>query len=97
MLHTVNKSPFVSNNLESCLKFAQKGEPILLYEDGVYAVMSGTRIESSMIGVIKNHPVYAIKADIKARGIDRVLEGVNIIDYTGFVELVEQHKVMAWL
>ncbi|MBU0568099.1 sulfurtransferase complex subunit TusB [bacterium] len=97
MLHTVNKSPFLSGALESCLRFAQKDDPILFYEDGVYAAMSGTKVESLITDVIKEHPVYALRADLSARGIDSVIDGVNIVDYAGFVELVEQHKTNAWL
>ncbi len=96
MLHTVNKSPFLFRHLESCLRFAQKDDPILLYEDGVYAAMSGTAIEPLMMETLKNHPVYAIQADLKARGITELLPGVQVIDYSGFVELVEQQKVCSW-
>jgi len=42
ILHTVNKSPFERNSLESCLKFAKQGDHVLLFEDGVYAVLKGT-------------------------------------------------------
>lgn len=97
MLHTINKSPFLFRNLESCLRVAQKGDPILLYEDGVYAVMSGTQIEPLMMEARKNHPIYALEADLKARGITKLLQGINVIDYSGFVELVEQHRVCSWL
>ena len=97
MLHTINKSPFLHRNLESCLKFAKKGDPILLYEDGVYAALPGTQLEAFMLEVTEERPVYAIQADLKARGITNVIEGVTVTDYSGFVELVEQHKVISWL
>ncbi|MBF0334232.1 MAG: sulfurtransferase complex subunit TusB, partial [Alphaproteobacteria bacterium] len=42
MLHTVNKSPFEKNALESCLSHAVEGASILLIEDGVYAALGGT-------------------------------------------------------
>ena len=44
MLHTVNKSPFDHNSLESCLKFARKGSAVLLIEDGVYAAARDTAV-----------------------------------------------------
>lgn len=69
----------------------------MLYEDSVYAAMAGTRLEPLMIDVIKKHPVYAIQADLKARAINKLIEGINVIDYSGFVDLVEQHKVVAWI
>ena len=42
MLHTVNKSPFERNTLETCLSLAKKGSSILLFEDGVYAAVKGS-------------------------------------------------------
>ncbi len=97
MLHTINKSPFAHNNLESCLRFAKKGDPIVLYEDGVYAAAAGTEIEPKIKDVLKDHPVYVIEADVKARGITKVIDGIDMCDYYCFVSLVEQHKVFPWL
>jgi tRNA 2-thiouridine synthesizing protein B len=97
MLFTVNKSPFMNSNLESCLRLAPPGTPLLLYEDGVYAVAAGTRLEGLVLQALAQHPVYALEADLKARGIERLIEGVRVIDYSGFVELVELHPVVPWL
>lgn len=96
MLHTINKSPFLYYNLESCLRFAKDGDPIIFYEDGVYAVAAGTKVELMMKDALKKHPVYAIEADVKARGITKVLDSVYLCDYSCFVGLVEQHKVYPW-
>jgi tRNA 2-thiouridine synthesizing protein B len=48
---------------------------------------------------MKSAPVYALKPDVEARGIQgRVLEGVRLVDYGGFVDLVAEHNtVHAWL
>ena len=97
MLHIVNKSPFSTSSLESCVRVAQKDEPILLIEDGVLSVIENSTAASIVKDAQKDHVVYALSADIKARGIDRVVAGVKVIDYAGFVELVEQHKPMSWL
>ncbi|MBI4591110.1 MAG: sulfurtransferase complex subunit TusB [Candidatus Rokubacteria bacterium] len=97
MLFTVNKSPFMSGNLESCLRVAPAGTPLVLYEDGVYAAAAGTRVQGLVREALAQHPVYVLEADVKARGIERLIEGVRVIDYGGFVELVEQHPVVPWL
>ena len=97
MLYTINKSPLMFGNLKSVLRVAPKGDPILLYEDGVYAAASGTASESLIAEAIENHPVYALKADVEARGLATLTEGIQVIDYDGFVELVEQHHVVPWL
>ncbi|MDY6874774.1 MAG: sulfurtransferase complex subunit TusB [Chloroflexota bacterium] len=97
MLYTVNKSPLMFGNLESVLRFAPGGEPILLYEDGVYAAAQGTASENLVKQALNQHPVYALQADLKARGLTSLVDGIQVIDYTGFVELVEQHHMVPWL
>jgi tRNA 2-thiouridine synthesizing protein B len=99
MLHIVNKSPFERNSLESCLRLASKGSAVLLIEDGVYGAAKGSSMEAKVQGAIANVKVYALDADLQARGIaDRVLDGVTVVDYGGFVDLVaEQSNCQSWL
>ncbi len=97
MLHTVNKSPLASTNLESALRVAAAGAPILLLEDGVYAARPGSRSQGLLDSALASHPVYALEPDLKARAIEKVIPGIRLIGYDGFVELVEQHLVVPWL
>jgi tRNA 2-thiouridine synthesizing protein B len=97
MLYTVNKSPLTTQNLETCLAIAPEGEPILLYEDGVYGVMDGGRLSTRIKEALEQHPIYALEADLQARGIQRIVEGIQVIDYDGFVGLVEEHNVVPWI
>lgn len=50
-----------------------------------------------MAAALAGHPVYAIEPDLRARAIGRVIEGIRLIGYDGFVELVEQHHVVTWV
>ncbi len=98
-LYTVNKSPFEKNSLADAIKFSTDGAAILLIEDGVYGATKGTAVESLVTGA-SGKKFYALKADVKARGIaeDRLIDGVELVDYAGFVDLVEAtDKVQAWL
>jgi tRNA 2-thiouridine synthesizing protein B len=97
MLYMVNKSPPTTNSLDSALRIAPPGDPIMLYEDGVYAAWPGSRGAHLLIAALADRPVYALQADLEARGIQRILDGVQVVDYCGFVELVEQHDVAPWL
>jgi len=97
MLYTINKSPLMFGNLKSLLRVAPDGEPILLYEDGVYAAAQGTASEGLTRQALEQHPVYALQADLEARGLASLVDGIQVIDYDGFVELVEQHHVVPWL
>ena len=96
MLHLINKSPFNLASLDSCVKVASKGSPILFIEDAIYGAMAGTAIESKITEIMKDHPIYALKEDLMARGVSNLIPGIKEIDYTGFVELVEQHKTCTW-
>ncbi len=97
MLHTINKSPFASNTLESCLRFVQKDDVILLLEDGVYAALARTSKSHMIETAVKTHAVYAIRADIKARAVETLINGVQLADYNDFVRLLEVHRSNAWL
>jgi len=100
ILHTINKSPFERNSLESCLKFASAGSAILLIEDGVYAALAGSNAESLVKSGLAMASVYVLGPDLKARGFreDRLIEGIQVVDYAGFVDLATEHdKVQAWL
>jgi len=98
-LYTVNKSPFEKNSLEAVLKFSGEGAAILLIEDGVYGATQGTAI-APLIEAASDKKIYALKPDLMARGIAeaRVIDGIELVDYAGFVDLVEANdKVQAWL
>jgi len=97
MLYMVNKSPLSTDSLYSLLRIAPSGAPVLLYEDGVYAALPHTKSAVVVEGAMANHPIYALDADLQARGIGSVIDGIQIIGYDGFVELIEQHDAAPWL
>ena len=98
MLHTVNKSPFQNSTLESSLRFINSGDVLLLIEDGVYGATAGSNKSAVVEGALKSGiEVYALSADLKARALTNLIEGVQITDYAGFVDFVEKHKTHSWL
>jgi len=98
MLHIINKSPLDRNSLDSVLTTAEPGA-ILLIEDGVYAATKGNAVEGKLKAAASKFKIYALKADLEARGIaDRVSDGINAVDYGGFVDLVAEYKTnQSWL
>lgn len=99
MLHIVNKSPYERNALESCLRLALPGAALLLIEDGVYAATRGNVAEPRLREAMQRVEVYALKPDLEARGMaERVITGVKLVDYEGFVDLVcERPNCQSWL
>ena len=99
-LHTVNKSPLDRNALESAVNHATKGSAVLLIEDGIYGAMKGTAKSALITDAISDISFYVMGPDLKARGIDesKVIDGIKVVDYKGFVDLVAEHDAtQSWL
>jgi len=93
-LHTVNKSPFERNSFSACLAHAASGSAVLLIEDGVYAAVAAT------VEAADGIKIYVLGPDLAARGMttDQVAEGIEVVDYGGFVDLAAAHDaVHSWL
>ena len=99
MLHIVNKSATERNSLESALRLATKGSAVLLIEDAVYAATKGSVAATKVQAAMADLQVYALGPDLDARGMSaRVLDGVKVVDYGGFVDLVAEHSnCQSWL
>ena len=100
-LHTVNKSAFERNSLDSCLSICKADASVLLFEDAVVSSLQNTavseRISNAADSGIK---FYVLKEDLKARGLpeQRVMEQITPVDYSGFVQLATEHdRVQNWL
>jgi tRNA 2-thiouridine synthesizing protein B len=98
MLNIVNKSPLERDSLASCLRMAASGA-ILLIEDGVYGAVRGTTVAPQVTEALARFRIYALLPDLEARAVaDRVLDGVTVVDYGGFVDLVAEHSAcQSWL
>ena len=100
-LHTVNKSPFERNSLDTCLSLCSSDGSILLIEDAVVAAISKTSVAESLEKAIASGiKVFALEEDLKARGLpcDRLIDRITLVDYSGFVKLAtENDRVQSWL
>ena len=100
MLHLINKSPTERNSLDSCLRLAQPGNAILLIEDGVYAALARALHAEKITSRMDEFSFYVLGPDVSARGLDDspLIDGINVVDYGGFVDLVVEHEVaQSWL
>lgn len=100
-LHTVNKSPFERNTLESCLSLCKPDASVLLIEDAVVGAVQNTSVSKQILDAIKSGVrIYALSEDLEARGLtaSRLIEQVDIVNYDGFVNLAaENARVQSWL
>ncbi len=100
MLHIVNKSPFERNALSACLRMAKAGSSILLIEDAVYAAMKASSVASQVRDALGSVRMYVLAPDLQARGVgeSQLMDGIQAVDYKGFVDLVTQHdNNQSWL
>jgi tRNA 2-thiouridine synthesizing protein B len=86
MLHMVNKSPYENSNLNTASSIMRSDDVLLLIEDGVYAAVKSGKASAMLEG----RTVSVMGPDLAARGIsdEKLADGVNVIDYAGFVDLV---------
>ena len=100
-LHTVNKSPFERNSLETCLSLCKPNGSILLIEDAVVGAMRDTGISSNILEAVESGvKVYALAEDLAARGLatSRLIDQIEVVDYSGFVKLATINaRVQSWL
>jgi tRNA 2-thiouridine synthesizing protein B len=98
MLHIVNKSPLEKPILDTVVRLAGSGA-LLLIEDAVYAATRGNGAEAKVREAMTKLKVYALMPDLQARGMaDRLIDGVNTVDYEGFVDLIVEHpNCQSWL
>ncbi len=99
MRHIVNKSPYEKNALDSCLRVAQAGNAVLLIEDGIYAAVRGGKSSEKLQQAAASLKLFALGPDVDARGMQgRLVDGVTVVDYAGFVDLVTSHSTnQSWL
>ena len=100
MLHIVNKSPFERNAFESCLNHASVGDAILMIEDAVVGAVINTSFATKIEAALQDKSVYVLLGDLAARGLreDRIISGVEAVDYAGFVDLtVNNATTQSWL
>jgi tRNA 2-thiouridine synthesizing protein B len=96
ILHLVNKSPYERSSLTTAVDYVLPSDTLLLLEDGVYAAVKGGKAASLLAG----KKVSVLGPDLAARGIsqEKLVDGVTVVDYAGFVDLVEAtDKSQSWL
>ena len=104
LLHTVNKSVFDNSALGDCLQVVSANDAVLLIENGVYAALNSSPIESAHRQSIKQLSAngtrfYVLQADCAARGLEpsALLPLFDITDDIGFVALAaEAVAIQSW-
>lgn len=92
-LHLITRSSFQSTLPQNVFLRADKGDAFLFMNDGVYCCLSHSNIAAHLM----NHKCFALQADVTARAIKQLAEGISVIDYDAFVSLtLEYDRVATW-
>lgn len=92
MLHIISQSPVEYAVLDRI----DMGDQVLFIENAVLSLMDGGRLTSNLIQLQKKARLFILAPDLETRGIDneKLVAGIELIEYTGFVELTVQNKVI---
>lgn len=97
ILHILNESPFITNQLEKALLFINKQDAMLLTGDAVYALQVSTK-PYQQLKQIEGIKLFALEEDVIARSLQISSTDVTLINYPTFVVLCTQYsKVTSWL
>lgn len=94
ILHILNKSPGKCSAFQDMLNAVAKNDAIILIEDAVITSLS----PASEALVNKGVPIYALEADIIARGLsDKTNTAIQVVDDKDFVNLCCAYsKTVSW-
>jgi tRNA 2-thiouridine synthesizing protein B len=95
MLHLISASPIVPAILERI----DSGSSIVFMENAVLWILRNGQLHGRLAGMLADHHLYALFADLLVRGIDadRIVQGIEVIDYQGLVELTVAHPlIQSW-
>jgi tRNA 2-thiouridine synthesizing protein B len=93
MLHLI----FQSSVDDSILQRIDSGDDVVFHENAVFRVYKGSQLTAELRKMHDNGVYFYVLSDeLESRGvaIDELVLGVNVIDYSGLVELTEKNKVI---
>jgi len=95
MLHLVRTSAFQANDFEQCLQLVQKGDTIVLLDDGCYNL--NHTLWQQALSKVSLSALYIIEAHAQARAIAIDKEKINSLSLTSLMTLIcETEKSVTW-
>lgn len=92
MLHLVFQSPIETAILERI----EAGDVVVFLENAVLRVLRNGLLSESLTQLLSTNRLCVLSEDVIVRGIaaDELVEGIDIIDYAGLVELTVNNRVI---
>jgi tRNA 2-thiouridine synthesizing protein B len=95
VLHLVFQSPIETAVLERI----EAGDVVVFLENAVLRILRNGLLSASLTQLLDTPRLCVLSEDVAVRGIaaDELVEGIDIIDYAGLVELaVNNHVIQSW-
>jgi tRNA 2-thiouridine synthesizing protein B len=95
MLHLISASPIATAVLERI----DSGSSVVFLENAVLWILRNGQLHGRLAGMLADHHLYALSADMRMRGINaaQIVQGIEVIDYEGLVELTVAHPlIQSW-
>ena len=92
MLHIISSTPIN----QAILERTAIGDNIILIEDAVIGAVATTAYSQDWKSILQYRKVFALAADLVVRGLDadKIVKGIEIVDYPGFVQLTVDNEVI---
>jgi tRNA 2-thiouridine synthesizing protein B len=93
MLHLIFQSPIA----HSVLQRIESGDDVVFFENAVFRLIKGTILSSELQQMLNNNVhLWVLSAELDTRGIqiNKLIQGVEVIDFVGVVKLTEKNKVI---
>jgi tRNA 2-thiouridine synthesizing protein B len=95
VLHLVFQSPIEIAVLERI----EAGDVVVFLENAVLRILRNGLLSASLTQLLGTSRLCVLSEDVAVRGIaiDELIDGIDIIDYAGLVELaVNNHVIQSW-
>lgn len=92
MLHILSRTPIDLAILER----TSTGDMVILIEDAVIEALATSPNSQHWQLILQSQRVCVLAADLAVRGLasDQILNGIEIVDYQGFVQLTINNEVI---
>ena len=98
MLHIIYKSPSESQSWENCLAAFSSQDVILFIENGVFCALLDSISGNQFINLAEQGKVFLLAQHAIERGVlYRLIDGLQSVDFDGFVNLtIEHYPILRW-
>ena len=92
MLHLISQSPIETAVLDRI----ETGDSIVFLDDAVFRILQNGDLKEILERLQSHCRLFVLSDELTVRGIrgDELINGIEVIDYTGFVDLTVAHELI---